>query len=144
MINIILCISGTFGFCAVLNVPKNKIIPICIGATISATIFEVLYNVADMGTVISTTTATLAIGIYSEAMARILKTPATVILLPSTIPLLPGGTLYYAMSYLVAGAYEDFLYYAKETIYTGFSIAIGSIITAIAVKLIYTIIYDKL
>jgi uncharacterized membrane protein YjjB (DUF3815 family) len=80
--------------------------------------------------------AALAIGIYSEIMARIIKTPSTIILLPSTIPLLPGGSLYYTMSYLVAGNWEKFGHYAVETISTASGIAVGAIITSIGIKLI--------
>ena len=39
----------------------------------------------------------ILITIYSEIWARILKTPATTILMPTVIPLIPGGSLYYAM-----------------------------------------------
>ena len=39
----------------------------------------------------------ILITIYSEIWARILKTPATTVLMPTVIPLIPGGSLYYAM-----------------------------------------------
>ena len=39
----------------------------------------------------------ILITIYSEIWARVLKTPATTILMPTVIPLIPGGSLYYAM-----------------------------------------------
>ncbi|MFR5876629.1 MAG: threonine/serine exporter family protein [Eubacterium sp.] len=136
MISIISSILGTLGFCAILNVPKRKIIWVIIGAAISASIFEVLYSFEKFSIFTATMLAAMAIGIYSEIMARKTKTPATVILLPSTIPLLPGGSLYYAMSYLVAGNHESFAQYAAETISTGCGIAVGAIVTSIALKLI--------
>lgn len=136
MISIISSIFGTLGFCAILNVPKRKIIWVGIGAAISASIYEILYSFESFGAFTATMIAALAIGIYSEIIARVIKTPSTVILLPSTIPLLPGGTLYYAMSYLVASDYENFMHYAIETINTACGIAVGAIVTSIAVKLI--------
>jgi len=39
----------------------------------------------------------ILITIYSEIWARVLKTPATTILMPTVIPLIPGGSLYYAI-----------------------------------------------
>lgn len=136
MTSIISSILGTLGFCAILNVPKRKIIFVVIGAAISASIFEILYSLESFGIFTATMIAAIAIGIYSEIMARIIKTPSTVILLPSTIPLLPGGSLYYAMSYLVAGDHKNFLYYAAETISTACGIAVGAIVTSIALKLV--------
>ena len=44
----------------------------------------------------------ILITIYSEIWARVLKTPATTILMPTVIPLIPGGSLYYAIA-LAAG-----------------------------------------
>lgn len=41
--------------------------------------------------------------IYAEVMARVLKTPATVYLIPGLIPMVPGGSLYYTMAFLVQG-----------------------------------------
>lgn len=40
----------------------------------------------------------MLITVYSEVWARILKTPATTVLMPTVIPFIPGGALYYAMS----------------------------------------------
>ena len=39
----------------------------------------------------------ILITIYSEIWARVLKISATTILMPTVIPLIPGGSLYYAM-----------------------------------------------
>lgn len=40
----------------------------------------------------------ILITIYAEIWARILKTPATTVLMPTVIPFIPGGALYYAVS----------------------------------------------
>ena len=42
----------------------------------------------------------------SELLARKLKLPATMFITPAIIPLVPGGTLYYAMSFAVHGDLE--------------------------------------
>ena len=47
--------------------------------------------------------ATLAAGILSEIMARILKTPVTILLVPMLMPLVPGADLYYTTSFLLRG-----------------------------------------
>lgn len=77
-----------------------------------------------------------AVCVYSEIFARLLKTPASVILAPATVPLLPGGSLYYMMSYLVRFDYSKFVFYAKETVLTGFGIALGTVFVSLVVKII--------
>ncbi len=47
--------------------------------------------------------ATAALVVYSEIMARVLKTPANIILIPSIVPLLPGQQLYYTMQSVIEG-----------------------------------------
>ena len=45
--------------------------------------------------------ATTALTLYSEALARILKCPSTILLVTGWIPLIPGSALYYSISALV-------------------------------------------
>ena len=127
----LLCISGTMGFCILLNLPREKIFTVLISSAMSSFIFE--YMCMDYSTFTSALTASLVIGIYSEIAARIIKTPSTVILLPSTIPLLPGSFLYYSMNYFVEKNYKLFVSYLLETVYTCFGIALGIILTVTAV-----------
>lgn len=43
--------------------------------------------------------AAIAVTIYAEIFARIKKTPTSTFLIVPMIPLIPGGVLYYTMSY---------------------------------------------
>ena len=47
--------------------------------------------------------ATLAAALASELLARAVKAPVIMLLVPMLIPLIPGGDLYYMMSFLVRG-----------------------------------------
>ena len=47
--------------------------------------------------------ATTVLTLYSEAFARILRCPSTIMLVTGWIPLIPGGSLYYSIRYLVQG-----------------------------------------
>lgn len=130
MLDIITCILGAFGFSIILKVSKSKIIYTVLGGTISAVI-SVLMLKNGKGIFSATFYAMIAITTYSEILARIIKTPACVILMPSTVPLLPGGSLYYTMNCLIAKDYKNFLIYGKETLLTGFGIAFGAVIVSI-------------
>lgn len=128
-------IFGTLGFSILLKVSKQKLIYTVIGGAISAVIYYFMKS-AEYNNFIATLAAMVAICVYSEVMARIIKTPANVILIPSTIPLVPGGLLYYTLSYLVHYDKENFLYYAKETAFVGLGIALGAVIVSIFVTFI--------
>ena len=75
----------------------------------------------------------ICICVYSEIFARVAKTPSNVILIPSTIPLLPGGNLYYSLSCLIRGDGSGFSHYTKETVLAGLGIALGAVVVSIVV-----------
>ncbi len=135
MLEILTCVLGTLGFSVLLKVSRQKLIFTVTGGAISA-IISVLMLKSGEGVFKSTFFAMTAICIYSEVLARLIKTPANVILLPSTIPLLPGGSLYYTLSYLVHFDAKKFAYYAKDTLLTGLGIALGAIFVSIIASFI--------
>ncbi|MBN1241924.1 MAG: threonine/serine exporter family protein [Spirochaetales bacterium] len=47
--------------------------------------------------------AAIAVGLYAEAVATIMRAPATVMIVSSIIPLVPGGGMFYTMSEATAG-----------------------------------------
>ena len=63
--------------------------------------------------------------IYSEFMARWRKCPSTVFLMPTIIPLVPGRSLYYAMSSVVHGEAAAAKSYGRETLVCALAIAAG-------------------
>ena len=62
---------------------------------------------------------------YAEIMARVLRSPATIFVIPSLIPLVPGGALYYAMYSAMVGNAEALSFYGFQTWNVALGIAIG-------------------
>ena len=62
---------------------------------------------------------------YAELMARALKTPATLFVIPAIIPLVPGGSLFYTMSYAVRGDAENARLFGLQTLESALAIAFG-------------------
>lgn len=135
MLEVITCVLGTLGFCVILNVSKRKLFYSVFGGLISSVLLVLLTNLG-AGTFEAVFISMFVISVYSEALSRITKTPANIILLPASIPLLPGGSLYYMMSFLVHFDRENFVFYAKETALTGLGIALGAVVISIIVKII--------
>ena len=63
--------------------------------------------------------------LLAETMARIRKAPATLYLILGVVPLIPGSSLYYAMSYAVQKDWEKFREYGYQTMAYALGIALG-------------------
>ncbi|MCD7722465.1 MAG: threonine/serine exporter family protein [Clostridiales bacterium] len=139
MLDVITCITGTLGFCVVLKLSKNKIPFAVAGGAAAAVIYHMLLG-AGSSNFKATFFSMLVISLYSQIIARVCKISANIILLPSTIPLLPGGSLYYTVSYLVHYDKDMFYYYAGQTVSTGLGIALGSIVVSALITLINAVL----
>ncbi len=69
--------------------------------------------------------------LYAELLARLVKAPATVFLIPSIIPLVPGGRLYYTMRAIVDGNEIKAKIFAKQTLVIALGIAVGIVIVSL-------------
>lgn len=88
---------GSLGIAILYNTRGRRIFIPAIGGAVFWWIYLIFlrfYNNQYLGFFI----VAILITIYSEIWARILKTPATTVLMPTVIPFIPGGALYYAMS----------------------------------------------
>lgn len=134
ILQIVMCVLGTLAFAVTMKAPKRAIIYILIGALISSAIERILsLYINDF---LSCFAAMTAISLYCEIISRIIKEPATITLMPSTIPLLPGSAIYYTMLYAINGDKNLMLKYAASTLLTTTGIALGAIISSALVKII--------
>lgn len=74
--------------------------------------------------------AAAAISLFSEVMARIRRCPVTGYQLVALLPLVPGGGIYYAMSYCLEGDTERFLTTLLDTLGTAAALAVGVILAS--------------
>ena len=63
--------------------------------------------------------------VYAELLARLLKTPATLFVVPAILPLVPGGALYYTMENVVHGRLDAARVYGQQTLIVALAIAAG-------------------
>ena len=78
--------------------------------------------------------------LYSQVMARVLRAPATVFLVPAVIPLVPGRALYYTMSNALQGNSVTAESWAATTAAEALAIAFGMVAILFAVGVIVTVI----
>lgn len=87
--------------------------------------------------------AAFVASVFAELFARICKAPSTVFIMPGCIALVPGGTLYYAMSNLLSENREMALEYFLVTLTVGIAIG-GGIIAASLLRVTIQAISNKL
>lgn len=78
----------------------------------------------------------LITGFCSELLARGLKKPATIFIIPGFIPLVPGGEAYKTMVFMVAGHYSEGVAMGMQTILTGGAIAFGLFLSSMIYRIV--------
>ncbi|VBB06407.1 threonine/serine exporter thre [Lucifera butyrica] len=79
--------------------------------------------------------ASLTVGILAEFLARLLKKPATVYIIPGFIPLVPGREAYTTVLLLLRRQYVEGISMGMQTLLTGGAIAFGIFISSIVYRL---------
>lgn len=105
LIQIVAAMVGTFGFCLIFHVDRRHILVPTIGGGLCWAIYLFLNRVAGLSLFPATFLTSLLIGTYGEIMAHVRHVPTTVYFIPSCIPLIPGGNLYYMLTELIDADY---------------------------------------
>lgn len=140
---------GTIGYCLIINVKRNKIVYGCLGGMFSTFLYCICVECGLSLLLQNLIPAALAT-LYAEVLARLVKAPATVFLIPAIIPLVPGGRLYYTMSAMVDGNADGAQIYARETIVIALGIAVGIVLVSLVFyhvshkKIRYKVRFDRI
>ena len=126
MIQIFTGFLGSLGFGILFHIRGKNLVVASLGGLMSWTVFLLLEPLFP-GEPIRYFLSSAAVTVYSEIFARVMKTPTTTFLVPSLIPLIPGGALYYTMNYALN---EQWSLFGEKAIYTlelAFALALGII-----------------
>lgn len=130
IVMIVTAAAGTLGYCLLINVKRNKIVYGCLGGVVSTFLYCACVE-AGMTPLLQNLIPAAVVTLYAEVLARVVKAPATVFLIPSIIPLVPGGRLYYTMRAIVDGDADSAKIYAMETIVIALGIAVGIVVISL-------------
>lgn len=134
---------GSFCFGIIFNIKGKKLFYSALGGFLSQGAYIFFSFIFDSD-ITCYLLATIIIAIYSEILARILKTPATVFLVPSIIPLVPGGMMYYAMEMCINGENANFINQLLKTIGVAGALAMGILLVSSGNKILRTVINKKI
>ncbi|MGN1202336.1 MAG: threonine/serine exporter family protein [Eubacterium sp.] len=118
---------GTLGFSIYFRVRERNVIASTFAGILGWAIYLLIYHFSRQ-LFLANFIAAFLVYIYSEMMARILKAPSNIFLIPGIIPLLPGGTLYYTMYSIVEGNSAQMISEGTKTVVITFGIAAGIVV----------------
>jgi len=133
ILSVIYAILGTLAFGIIFNVRKLKLIS---GALLGGFI-QALFVVFDYfldSTFLTYFFAAFIGAMIGEILAVLLKCPATIFIIISIFPLVPGSRLYKTMTYALSRDRGAFILEGIDTLKISFSIAFGILIVLVTVR----------
>ncbi|MDR3559999.1 MAG: threonine/serine exporter family protein [Negativicutes bacterium] len=123
------------------RIPRNVLL---YGSLSGVVAWLITYGLLQAGAGIVTASfcGSLAIGILAELLARVLRKPATVFVIPGFIPLVPGGEAFTTMRLLVEGRALDAIAMGVQTLFMAGAIAFGIFVSITVYRLTATY-YEK-
>lgn len=124
------------------NIDRKKIIWCGLAGALGWIVYSL--NLSLTGSeVIGSFWGAFAVNLYSELMARVIKTPASMFYVPGIFPLVPGITAYSTIISIVQSNFTVALNKGILTLAIGGAIAFGIMLSSTIVKLILNIIKSK-
>lgn len=134
IIEILAATVAALAFSLLFNIRGNKLLAVAAGGGLGWLLVLLLQRATGSETLAYFIVA-LVISLYAEVMARVLKAPTTIFIAPSLIPLVPGASLYYTMTYVLKGDSQLFAGKAFYTLELASALALGIIGSAVIMKL---------
>ncbi len=123
-IKILMSAIGTAAFSLLYRVKAKHIPHAAVGGALTCAIY-LLADRFGVALFLSNLIAALASVLYSNVMARLLKTPAIIFITGCILPLVPGSALFYTMNCLILQDMNGFWMYAESALTCALGIAAG-------------------
>ncbi len=134
---------ATLGFGIIFNIHGRNLFFAAIGGGISWFIYTLGLE-AHLSTTTTFFFSAVIFSIYSEILARKLKTPVTTLVVCSLIPLVPGSGMYYTMYQAVTGDVMQSLELGINTLASAGSLALGIIFVSTITRQYYKVKLKRL
>lgn len=131
---------ATVGFSIFFNSPIKSLIPAGAIGGVGWTVYMILFNFSG-NAILANFLAAALISLLSEILARKMKYPAIIFVIPGILPLIPGLGLYNTMLSLVEERYTDAISIGTNALFVSASIAMGVLLITSMVKTYYIILF---
>ncbi len=135
MASIFYAFISSLGFGILFNVRGKNLIIASIGGAFGWLFYTLTFN-STQSEVVALFIASIAISVYSEIFARVMRNPVTIFLICALIPLVPGGGMYYTTFEAVLGNINKSIVLGIQTLFNAASIAVGIILVSTISKIL--------
>lgn len=129
VIQTIMGLLGSIGFAILFGIYDRKLFMIAAGSAAGWVVY-LICAARGCSLFMALFVSSLFITALSELLARVLKTPVILLLVPILIPEIPGADLYYTMYYLVQRIYTEFGGFLNKVMTEAGAIALGIILAS--------------
>lgn len=133
---IILAFFGSIFPVILFNIDRKKLVWAGFAGSLGWAAYLAVYNFYMPSVTLSSFAGALVVGLYSEIMARRLKTPAVQFSIPGIFPLVPGIIAYMTISSIVKQDFSAATYLGFKALAAGGAISFGIMIAATTTRLI--------
>ena len=124
LIQLVAALVGGAGVGLLFGMRPRHLVPAALAGVLSWAVYLGMAEATHIEFLSCLVAAAVAV-VYAEGMARWRKTPATQFVIAGIVPLVPGSSLYRAMSYAVRGEMEAARQYGSATLVYALAIAAG-------------------
>ena len=125
---------ATLGFGILFNIKGRKLFYAGLGGGLSWFISLICQGIG-FNVNASFFISSIIFSLYSEVMARVLKTPVTTLIICALIPLVPGGGMYYTMYEAINGNILESIKLGLNTLSSAGSLALGILFVSTITRL---------
>ena len=115
---------GSLGFSLLFGLRRGLLIPASLGGVLCWGVYLVAGSLTP-DVFAQCLIASAFSALYAEVLAHVLHAPVTLFFIPSVVPLVPGGSLFYAMQFAVAKDLDSAAAYGRTTALITLGIAVG-------------------
>jgi len=135
IVQLVTAFVGSLGFALLFHVRGKKLLFGSLGGLLAWGIYLWMGCFTSQD-VVRYFVASVALTVYAETMARVVKCPATLFLVTASIPLIPGGSLYRTMQYFLQSDLDAFSSQGLTTVALAVAIAVGMLFPTAVFRLL--------
>jgi hypothetical protein len=129
---LVLAFLGSIAPAIAINIEKRLLFWAGLGGMLGVLVVLLIKPSVDSFSISQIFAGSLAVGLYSELMAKVLRAPSTVFLIPGIFPLVPGITAYKTIEAFAGNEVSKAALLGIDTFAKSFTIAFGiMLVTAV-------------
>ena len=134
-VSFLMAAIGTIGFALLFNTQPKYLLILAVGGALTYAVYYFFEMNLFKSVFAASFFSSVFSAVYSELLARVKHAPTIIFLIPCAIPIVPGSSLYYAMSSLISRNIDNALHHLGNAAVIGIGIAGGIMAVSILMNI---------